>query len=108
MYRISFYVPLKAAESVKKAMFNAGAGRIGNYDFCSWETPGTGQFRPLEGSDPTLGVSGSLEKVEELKIEMVCEDPQVRNALSVLIETHPYKEPAYAVWQVETLESLQI
>ena len=100
MYRISFYVPLKAAESVKTAMFNAGAGRIGNYDFCSWETPGTGQFRPLEGSDPAIGVTGNLETVEELKIEMVCEDPLVRQALSVLIETHPYEEPAFDVFKL--------
>ena len=72
MYKISFFVPILFADKVKRAVFLTGAGRIGAYDSCCWETVGTGQFRPLSGSDPFIGKKGELEKVEELK-EMTLE-----------------------------------
>lgn len=95
MIHISFYVPVKDAEKVKNAMFQAGAGRIGNYDYCSFESRGTGQFRPLPGSNPTIGSECKIETVEELKIEMVCEDNSVREVISALKKSHPYETPAY-------------
>ena len=52
MYKISVYVPENSVEKVKQALFDAGAGRIGNYDSCCWQTAGIGQFRPLENSNP--------------------------------------------------------
>ncbi|MGB1498121.1 MAG: NGG1p interacting factor NIF3, partial [Alloalcanivorax venustensis] len=52
VYKLCFYVPEEHAEAVKNAVFEAGAGRIGNYDCCSFQVAGQGQFRPLEGSDP--------------------------------------------------------
>ena len=61
MYKITFYVPVKDAERVKMAMFEAGAGKIGNYDCCSFETRGTGQFRPLPGASPHVG---SINKIK--------------------------------------------
>ena len=56
-----FYVPTANAETVKNAVFEAGGGRIGNYDRCCWQTTGTGQFRPLAGSQPFLGEAGVEE-----------------------------------------------
>lgn len=101
MIHISFYVPIKDAEKVKNAMFQAGAGRVGNYDYCSFETKGTGQFRPLSGSRPAIGAEGTLEMVEELKVDMVCEDNVVREVIAALKKSHPYETPAY--YAIKTL-----
>ncbi len=101
MYKISFFVPNASAEGVKNALFKAGAGRIGRYDSCCWQSAGTGQFRPLEGSDPAVGAVGELEKVPELKVEMVCADDVVREAVAALRTSHPYEEPAFDVMKLE-------
>jgi hypothetical protein len=108
MYKISFYVPADSSETLKAALFGAGAGRIGGYDQCCWETAGIGQFRPLKGSSPHLGITGRLEKVEELKVELVCDETHIKKVISTLVENHPYEEPAYAVWKIQTLETLDI
>ena len=97
MYLISFYVPIDHAQSVKSSMFKAGAGRIGNYDCCSFETVGTGQFRPLENANPFLGKIGEIEKVLELKVEMVCNKDVITDAILALKKNHPYETPAYHV-----------
>lgn len=102
MIHISFYVPVKDAEKVKDAMFQAGAGRIGNYDYCSFEMKGTGQFRPLPGSNPTIGTECKVEMVEELKIDMVCEDHLAKAVVEALKKSHPYETPAYYV--IKTLD----
>lgn len=97
MYKISFFVPEIASEFVKIAMFDAGAGKIGNYDHCSFETLGTGQFRALLGANPVIGRVGELEKVRELKIEMVCEDTVLKEVVMALKKHHPYEMPAYHI-----------
>lgn len=101
MYQIVFYVPASHVEVVKEALFAAGAGRIGNYDGCSWQVLGEGQFRPGEGSDPFLGSEGELERVPEFRVELVCGDDVLGAALSALREAHPYEEPAFHTWRVE-------
>ncbi|MDR9440434.1 MAG: NGG1p interacting factor NIF3 [Halomonas sp.] len=103
MYKLTFYVPVAEAEAVKEAVFATGAGRIGDYEACCFQTRGTGQFRPLEGADPHIGRVGDLEQVEELKVELVCEDGLIRQAVDALKTAHPYEEPAYDVWRLETL-----
>ncbi len=95
MWVVSFYVPKEHVEKVKYAMFEAGAGRIGNYDCCSFECEGRGQFRPLEGSQPFIGQANKLEYVVELKVEMVCEDLVIKDVVNALKESHPYETPAY-------------
>jgi structural toxin protein (hemagglutinin/hemolysin) RtxA len=97
MMMISFYVPKEHAEVVKSAMFSAGAGKIGNYDLCSFEYEGEGQFRPLEGSRPFLGNPNQIEKVRELKVEMVFEDHLLNEVVSALKKAHPYETPAFFV-----------
>lgn len=61
MYKLSFFVPASHLETVKSALFEAGAGRIGDYDSCCWQTEGTGQFRALADSAPYLGQKGRVE-----------------------------------------------
>ena len=97
MYEINFYVPADHAQSVKSAMFRAGAGKIGKYEQCSFEVSGTGQFSPTEGATPFLGKIGSLERVNEVKIEMVCEKAVIREVVLALKNAHPYETPAYHV-----------
>jgi hypothetical protein len=98
MYKICVYVPEKHVETVKQALFDAGAGRIGNYDSCCWQTEGIGQFRPLPGSNPAIGSQNVVEQVPEVKVELVCEDNLVEAAVRAMRENHPYEEPAFDVW----------
>jgi structural toxin protein (hemagglutinin/hemolysin) RtxA len=104
LYQLFVYVPLSASEKVKNALFDAGAGRYENYDQCSWESTGIGQFKPLEGSNPFLGTVDTLEKVEEIKIEMICKAEMLKVVLKRLKEVHPYEEPAYGVIEFKTIE----
>jgi len=101
MYKICFFAPKDAVELVKKALFDAGAGRIGNYDSCSWQTLGDGQFQALEGSNPTIGQHGVIEVVAEYKVELVCDDNYIKNVIKALKASHPYEEPAYDVIRLE-------
>ena len=87
---------------VKTAMFGAGAGRVGNYDCCAWQTRGEGQFRPLDGSSPFLGNQGQIETVIEHKLEMVCEEQCLEAVIAALKRAHPYEEVAYTVIRTET------
>ena len=100
MYQLVFYVPESHVETVKGAVFAAGAGRIGNYDSCAWQTLGDGQFRPGDGSTPYLGNEGSLEIVPEFRVELVCDDACIESAIAALREAHPYEEPAFHYWRV--------
>jgi hypothetical protein len=102
MFILAFYVPVKEAEKVKESLFKAGAGKLGQYDYCSFESQGTGQFRPLKGSSPHIGELNQLEKVNELKVEMICEEEIIKKIIKILIETHPYETPAYHVIKLES------
>jgi hypothetical protein len=106
IYKLCFYVPPEFAEKVKEAVFAAGAGKIGNYDYCCWQTLGEGQFRPLPEAKPAVGELYKLNIVQELKVEFVCEPSLVKTVVEALIKAHPYEEPAYHVWAVQTLEDL--
>jgi len=100
MYKICVYVPEKSVESVKQALFDAGAGRIGHYDNCCWQSHGTGQFRPLAGSNPAIGSLNKIEFVREVKIELACADELVKEVVQALRDSHPYEEPAFDVWSL--------
>ena len=100
MYLVSFYVPIAHKESVKLAMFHAGAGKIDHYDYCSFETVGLGQFRPLAGSHPFVGKLNTVEIVDEVKIEMVCKKESLDKVINALKNNHPYEMPAYHVVEI--------
>jgi len=102
MFKICVYVPENYVEKVKLALFEAGAGRIGNYDSCCWQTEGIGQFRPLTGSNPAIGSIAQLEQLIEIKIELVCADDLVQQAIAAMKRSHPYEEPAFDVWRLES------
>ncbi len=100
MIKLEIYVPQTHIEEVKKAIFIAGAGKIGNYDYCSWQTLGEGQFKPCENSNPFIGEQDIVETVSELKLEVVCDDNCIEKVIKALKESHPYETPAYQYWSV--------
>jgi hypothetical protein len=100
MLKLTFFVPESHLESVKQAVFDAGAGKIGNYDNCSWQCLGQGQFRPLSGADPFLGEPGVLSLVSEYRVELVCDEGTMSNVVRALRNAHPYEEPAFDVTRV--------
>ena len=102
LFKIEFYVPPSHLEIVKDALFEAGAGKVGDYDKCAWQTLGQGQFKPGSGSSPYQGSLDQLETVEEYKVELVCGAPELSLVVKALKNTHPYEEPAYAVIKLES------
>lgn len=103
LLKIEFYVPESHLEAVKSAMFAAGAGRVGDYDSCAWQTLGQGQYRPLEGADPFHGDVGQVEKEAEYKVELVCKEALVKAAIAALKTAHPYEEVAFSVIRTESV-----
>ena len=85
---------------MRAALGTAGAGGMGNYMLCSFAAPGTGTFLPQEGAHPTIGEVGSLSRVAEHRLEMVCSRAQLPLAVETLREFHPYEEPAFEVIEV--------
>ncbi|WP_201526289.1 NGG1p interacting factor NIF3 [Psychrobacter frigidicola] len=100
MYKLTVFIPDDALEAVKKALFTAGAGTIGNYQYCCWQVQGIGQFMPMAGSMPHIGSQDSLEAVSEWRVEMVVVEEAVNNVITALKEAHPYETPAYNVIKV--------
>jgi dinuclear metal center YbgI/SA1388 family protein len=99
--KLVVFVPVEQAEKVRAAMCDAGAGKIGNYDYCSYNTNGQGTFRAGEGSDPFVGEQGKIHFEEELRIETIF--PKVRQSAIVqaMIQAHPYEEVAYDIYPLE-------
>ena len=100
-YKLVVHSPLTHSELIRTALGEIGAGKIGNYDFCSFTYKGTGRFRGNANSSPTIGVAGKLEAVEEEVIEIVMEESFLKSAIAKLKEVHPYEEPAYEVYKLE-------
>ncbi len=85
-------------------MGNAGAGKIGNYEFCTFTSKGTGRFKPIAGANPTIGEVGKLEATEEERIETVCSEEKLKDVLKAIKEVHPYEEPATDVYPIEVID----
>lgn len=100
MLQITFYVPETHLEAVKHSLFVAGAGKIGNYSCCAWQTKGEGQFCPQAGSQPFLGEIDKIGRVVEYKVELVCSEKHLKKVINALKSSHPYEEPAYGVIQL--------
>ena len=86
------------ANAVRTALGEAGAGRIGDYDFCTFSCRGIGRFRPLPDAQPYTGEVGRLERVEEERIETLCTRDNIRAAIEAVRAAHPYEEPAMDVY----------
>lgn len=94
-YHLIVYVPLSHADAIRAVLAKNGAGKIGAYDSCSFSMRGTGRFRPRKGATPHIGSVGSVENVEEERIEVVVDDAtDMEKLLREIRRTHPYEEPA--------------
>ncbi|HEY1841671.1 MAG TPA: Nif3-like dinuclear metal center hexameric protein [Mycobacterium sp.] len=91
------FVPPENAESVRAAIFAAGAGLIGDYSHCSWSVTGTGQFRPEDGAAPAIGSVGATEWVVEDRVEVVAPARARGQVLAAMRGAHPYEEPAFDI-----------
>ncbi len=96
--KLVVFVPPEALEAVRDAVFAAGAGRIGDYERCSWYTEGTGTFYGGESTDPSVGEKGREERVPELRLETVFPDERADEVIAALRAAHPYEEPAFDVY----------
>jgi len=96
-HKLVTFVPESHVEAVAMALFEAGAGRIGHYERCSFRTPGTGTFIGGAESHPTVGSRGAYEQTPEIKIETLCPISRLPDALAALRRAHPYEEPAFDI-----------
>ena len=99
--KLVVFVPINYADKVADAMHNAGAGMIGEYSNCSYRTLGTGVFKGLEKSNPKVGVKGKIERVEEVKIEVLVNSFDLKKVIVEMKKVHPYEEVAYDVYPLE-------
>lgn len=97
------YVPRAHAEAVRKAMFSAGAGSIGNYDHCSFNLDGSGSFRGNENSNPVIGTKGEVHYEEETQIGVTFPKHFEKGILKALFDSHPYEEVAYEITSLENM-----
>lgn len=97
------FVPEPQLDQVRQALWDAGAGTIGNYHNCSFNLHGTGTFFGSEDTNPAVGQPGRLEHVEEVRLEVVCATRLLERALAALRSAHPYEEPAVDVFSVKSL-----
>lgn len=95
--KLVVFVPEQALETVRDALFEAGAGRIGDYERCCWYTLGTGTFLAREGAEPAIGEVGTEERVREYRLETVYPDDAHDAVVAALRRAHPYEEPAFDV-----------
>ena len=100
MFKLIYYVPDTHLDLTKTAVFNAGAGTIGNYEHCAWQVLGTGQFKPLKGANPFIGTLNALEQVAEWRVEMMVTPSVASEVLKALKASHPYEEPAFEFIQM--------
>ncbi|EMY33645.1 hypothetical protein D477_013785 [Arthrobacter crystallopoietes BAB-32] len=95
------YVPTDSADAVRRAIGDAGAGRLGNYSHCSFSTEGTGRFTPLPGANPTIGAVNAPEEVPETRIEAIYPRSLRAAVVSAAVGAHPYETPAFMTFPID-------
>jgi hypothetical protein len=98
--KLIVFVPREALDDVRTALFAAGAGKIGDYEHCSWYTEGTGTFLGGEGTSPSVGQAGREERVNELRLETVFPAERQEEVVAALRRAHPYEEPAFDIYEL--------
>src|SRR3989344_6310587 len=96
------FVPISHADAVRQVLGEAGAGKIGNYDFCSFSSRGTGRFRGSEKSNPSVGEANKYEAVEEERIEVIVPREFLKEVIEKVKSVHPYEEVAFDIYPLET------
>lgn len=93
-------VPHTHANTLREAMGRAGAGKIGNYSYCSYSVTGIGRFMPNKGAMPYVGQENVLEEVIEERIETICSDSVLKQVLEEIRKVHPYEEPMINIYPI--------
>jgi hypothetical protein len=104
LVKLVVFVPEKSADEVRHALGEAGAGKIGEYSFCSYSIKGVGRFKPSDKADPHIGTAGELEEVDEERIEVACEKSQVSDIIEVIKKVHPYEEVVMDIYPMLSLD----
>lgn len=99
--KLTTFVPTSKVDEVRNALFEAGAGNIGNYENCSFSIQGTGSFQGTEDSNPSIGEKGKLHFEEEIQIGVTFQKHAESKILSALFKSHPYEEVAYEITTLE-------
>lgn len=92
--KIRVFVPVSYADALRAAMGRVGAGKMGNYEYCTSSWPVTGRFFPVAGAQPAIGEIGTMEEVAEEVVETICHKDIVKIVISEIKKVHPYEEPA--------------
>ena len=95
------FAPISHADAVRQALGEAGAGKIGNYDFCSFSSHGTGRFRGNERTNPAIGKAGKYETVEEERIEVTVPREILKEIFKRVKAVHPYEEVVFDIYPIE-------
>lgn len=101
LFKLVVFVPESHHETVRSALFAAGAGWIGNYSHCSFNTEGVGTFLPREGSEPFIGKHGRMEQTKEIRLETVVPLSVRKKVISAMLKAHPYEEVAYDLYSMD-------
>ena len=102
-YKLVWFVPREALDRTRDAVFRAGAGRVGDYERCSWYTAGTGTFLGGSETKPSVGEAGREERVAELRVETVVPDERAREVVDALLVAHPYEEVVFDLYPLADL-----
>lgn len=105
--KLVVFVPLTHTDAVRETLGKTGAGKIGNYDFCSFSSRGVGRFRGNENSNPTIGEPGKLEFVEEERIEVLVPREILNDVITAMKSVHPYEEVAFDLYPIDTTQNLR-
>lgn len=101
--KLIVFVPVSHADTVRQVLGEAGTGKIGNYDYCSFSSKGIGRYRGNEKTNPAIGKAGEYEAVEEERIEVVVPRSILKEVVERVKSVHPYEEVAFDIYPLETL-----
>ena len=99
--KLVVFVPEQFHESMLQALGEAGAGWIGDYSHCTFNLSGTGTFKPMAGTNPYIGKQGTLEKVNEVRLETIVTEDNEQQVIEAMLKVHPYEEVAYDLYPLE-------
>jgi structural hemagglutinin/hemolysin toxin protein RtxA len=102
-YYFYYYAPKSHLKITKQAIFAAGAGNVGNYSCCAWETKGVGQFKPEKESNAYIGKIGKIKKISEYKVEIICPSSKIKKIIAALKQSHPYEHPVFGILELTNL-----
>ena len=105
LQKLVTFVPASHFEQVRQAVFDAGAGHIGNYDSCGFSVDGSGTFRALDGAHPFVGALGTLHTESEIRFETVFPSRMNRQIVAALLNSHPYEEPAFDIFALQNVDT---